>query len=102
MKEELSLTITGKYADVGHATLDNWVSQRTDIGIYGTNKGVTSLLSDLGSGNMGVVDWGTYNTDHTYFTEIPGNDSPLFLHVYDVYYINNSGNLYADIFVKLN
>lgn len=56
-----------KLADAGYATADTWANLRSDIGITGTNRGVTSLLSDMGSGVMGIVDWGTYDsTNHTY------------------------------------
>ncbi len=59
---------SGKLADAAYGTKDNWSSTRTDIGIWGTNRGVTSLLADLGSG-VGVVEWDNnqmFNPDHTY------------------------------------
>ncbi|RJR24374.1 DUF4215 domain-containing protein [Candidatus Microgenomates bacterium] len=49
---------------------------RTDLGIHPTtgkdavgnykSRGITSLLSDLGTGVMGVVDWGDFDEGHNY------------------------------------
>lgn len=55
-------------ADPAYATSDDWTGVRGDVGIWGTNKGVTSVLGDLGRG-IGVIEWdddNTFNADHTY------------------------------------
>lgn len=51
--------------------------------------------------NGANVDWGDYSENHTYEYELVGNGNPLSLKIYDIYYPNNTGNLYADIYVKL-
>lgn len=59
-------------ADAGYATAEDagsaWAALRHDIGIEpgAIYRGVTSLLSDFGTGNMGVVDWGAYSPTHIY------------------------------------
>lgn len=56
-------------ADPGYATLDNWATRRDNLlGIPATAqyRGVTSLLSDFGTGTMGIVNWGTYDSGHNY------------------------------------
>jgi hypothetical protein len=89
----------GKFADAGHATRDNWATLRSDIGIYGENAGVTSLLSDMGTGEMGVVDWGSYDSVHEYYFSYSasGSDSVQFLisDWYDDWYplSNNQGSM---------
>ncbi|MDD3481105.1 MAG: thrombospondin type 3 repeat-containing protein [Patescibacteria group bacterium] len=57
----------GKVADAGYATINDWSTLRNDIGITGTNMGVTSLLSDMGESTVGVVDWGDYSSLHEYY-----------------------------------
>jgi len=55
-------------ADASYATSNGWSSVRSDVGVQGTNKGVTSVLADLGSG-VGVVNWdndSNFNADHIY------------------------------------
>jgi hypothetical protein len=61
---------------------------------YGTN------LLDL-MVNGGYVDWGAYNSAHTYWLPVTGTGSTLPLQVYDIYYPNNAGNLNVDIYAKL-
>lgn len=59
---------SAKLADAAYGTSTNWSSVRSDIGIWGTNRGVTSILGDLGQG-MGVILWdedSTFNNDHVY------------------------------------
>lgn len=59
---------SGKYADAAYGTNTNWSSTRGDIGIWGTNRGVTSILGNLGSG-VGVIEWDDNTSadgDHTY------------------------------------
>lgn len=58
----------GNLADASYATRDGWVTTREDIGNYGLNRGVTSVLGDFGLG-LGVIEWdedGIYNDTHTY------------------------------------
>ncbi|MFW6143847.1 MAG: lamin tail domain-containing protein, partial [Patescibacteria group bacterium] len=58
---------SGKVADSGYASNNNWQSLRTDIGIWedALYRGVTSLLGDLGEG-VGIIPWGDDNEDHEY------------------------------------
>lgn len=61
-------TISGKYADAAYGTNNGWSGTRSDIGIWGANKGVTSILGDLGSG-VGVIEWDgdtSVNGSHVY------------------------------------
>ncbi|MDD3679402.1 MAG: SdrD B-like domain-containing protein, partial [Candidatus Shapirobacteria bacterium] len=55
-------------ADAGYATRDNWATLRDDLGIRpdAKKRGVLSLLSDMGTGNIGITTWGGYNENHTY------------------------------------
>lgn len=57
----------GWQADAGYSTHDNWSPLATQYGIHGTGSdlGAHALLADLGSG-VGILDWGTYNSDHVY------------------------------------
>ncbi|MFA5722391.1 MAG: peptidoglycan-binding domain-containing protein [Candidatus Paceibacterota bacterium] len=59
-------------ADAGYGTKDNWSALRGDLGITEgvLYRGVLSLLSDMGTGIMGIVNWGGYdeeNTGHVYY-----------------------------------
>ncbi len=65
-------------------------SLRTDLGIHPTtgidsvgnykSRGITSLISDMGIGVMGVVDWGSFNESHNYsFLYRAGENSPKFI-----------------------
>ena len=59
---------SSRKADAAYGTIDGFSTTRSDIGIWGTNKGVTSVLGNLGSG-IGVVEWDddtTTNSDHVY------------------------------------
>jgi choice-of-anchor C domain-containing protein len=78
-------------ADAGYATGTNWAGANLDLilGIAPSAqyRGVTSLLSDMGTGAMGIVDWGTYKTNHDYnfgFTA-PGANTPVKFVVSDWY-----------------
>ncbi len=58
----------GRKADAAYGTTDNFANSRSDIGIWGTNKGVTSIIGDLGRG-MGVIMWDddqNINSNHVY------------------------------------
>ena len=60
---------TTNRADAGYATGDTWATRLDSIlGIApgATYRGVTSLLSDMGTGAMGIVNWGSYNSGHDY------------------------------------
>lgn len=57
-------------ADAGYVTDSNWVNPNLDT-LFGTPatayyRGIHSLISDMGTGTFGVVDWGGYNSEHTY------------------------------------
>lgn len=63
---------------------------------------LTDTLLDL-MVDGGFVTWGdnTYHADHVYEYETAGAGSPVTFGVYDVYYPNNTGSLFVDIFAKL-
>jgi hypothetical protein len=68
-------------------------------GVEGYEGYGTDLLDLMVGGNF--VDWGTYNSAHTYWLPVTGTGSKLPLQVYDIYYPNNAGNLNVDIYAKL-
>jgi len=99
-------------ADAAYGTKDNWNSARSDIGIWGTNRGVTSIIGDLGKG-MGVIEWdddNSFNQDHVYQKAYtPTTDTARFLisDWYDSWYSNcsnqgclgdNEGSLNLDVY----
>ncbi len=45
-----------RLADPAYGTVDGFANTRDDIGIWGTNRGVTSILGDFGQG-MGIIEW---------------------------------------------
>lgn len=47
------------------------------------------------------VDWGAFNPAHVYWHGMPGTDSPVNLWIYDIFYPNNAGSLFVDIYVEL-
>jgi hypothetical protein len=53
--------------------------------------------------NGGYVDWGAYNSAHTYWLPVvgAGTSLPFSLKVNDIYYPNNADNLFVDIYAKL-
>lgn len=71
-----------KFADAAYGTSDDWSSTRSDIGIWGTNRGVVTLLANLGNG-VGVVEWDddqTFNRSHEYYKAyIPTTTNAQFL-----------------------
>ncbi len=93
----------GRVADSAYAASGtNWgTSIRTDIGIWGANRGVTSLLGDFGTGEIGVIKWDNdenYNTDHIYTKFYQSTGSPVRFLISDWYsdwyvstYNNQSG-----------
>lgn len=59
-----------RLADTAYAVSGtDWSSTiRNDVGVWGTNRGVTSIIGDLGLG-VGVIEWDddqSFDTDHTY------------------------------------
>jgi len=103
---------TNSRADAAYGTNNNWTSIRGDIGIWGTYRGVTSVLGDFGRG-VGVIEWDndtSFNTDHLYRKfYIPSTDQLQFLisDWYGTWYTNyqnqlamgdNSGNLTLNVF----
>lgn len=78
-------------ADAGYATGDAWATRRDDLlGFPSTAqyRGITSLLSDMGTGTIGLVDWGEYNSDHIYSKvyNTSGNVQFLISDWYDTWY----------------
>ena len=102
-------------ADAGYGTSDSWTNLRSDLGITegAIHRGVLSLLSDMGTGKMGIVDWGSYNDNHIYSKayqitgDNPTNVSFVISDWYDSWYNSyqnqsamddNSGSLHLDIY----
>jgi len=58
----------GDTADAAYANVENnWGLIQTNIGSYGSPfRGVTSLISDMGGGTIGIIEWGDYNPSHIY------------------------------------
>jgi len=57
-----------RLADPAYGTVDGFATTRNDIGLWGTNRGVTSILGDLGQG-MGIIEWDDdtqVNENHEY------------------------------------
>jgi len=83
--------------DAEYSTSDgtNWVD-----GVAAPYNGYGPNLLDL-MVNGGFVDWGAYNSAHTYWLPVSGTGSTLPLQVYDIYYPNNAGNINVDIYAKL-
>ncbi|MBN2458859.1 putative metal-binding motif-containing protein [Candidatus Woesearchaeota archaeon] len=55
-----------------------------------------AYLLDLYVDNTNV-DWGAYNEEHIYQIPYEGTGNKLSLHIYDVYYPNNVGNLFVEL-----
>jgi len=72
----------GWFADAGYTTNNSWSSLATQYGIQGTGDDYAAhaLLSDFGTGVIGVVDWGEFNPDHIYTKYFePTSDQVRFL-----------------------
>jgi hypothetical protein len=46
----------------------------------------------------GTTPWKEYNASHMYNAKVVGTGAPATFRIYDVYYPNNTGNLYVDIY----
>jgi hypothetical protein len=89
-----TIDFDAKYSKTNRITEDTWTDEVSGYKTYG------SQLLDLYVNDINV-DWGVYNDAHIYWYEITGNNEPLSAYINDIYYPNNIGNLYIDIFVKL-
>ena len=49
----------------------------------------------------GSTPWGAYNSSHEYEVAVAGTGTVAPFRIYDVYYPNNTGNLYVDIYAQL-
>jgi hypothetical protein len=79
---------------------------------YSFRTGTSSVWTDAvstyeGYGNTlldlfynGTTPWKSYNSSHKYEVSVPGTGSFATFRIYDIYYPNNSGNLYVDIYSK--
>jgi hypothetical protein len=76
----------------GGTSWDNGVA--APYAIYGED------LLDL-KVNGSFVNWGAYNSGHSYEYDLAGGNTPVTLGVYDLHYESNSGNLTVDILVEL-
>lgn len=63
----ISSSSGGWHSDAGYSSNNNWSSVSPLYGIYGTapGYGAHALLANLGSG-VGIVNWGSYQTNHQY------------------------------------
>ena len=56
--------------DAGYATDTTglWTNLDSTLGISpgASRRGIISLISDMGTGEMGIVNWGKFNMDHEY------------------------------------
>ena len=57
-------------ADAGYVSDSNWANPNLDT-LFGTPatalyRGIHSLISDMGTGTFGVVNWGAYSAGHAY------------------------------------
>jgi len=48
--------------------------------------------------NGSSPDWGVYNSDHTYFVVVSGDDSAWNFQINDIYYPNNEGSLLVTVY----
>ncbi len=56
----------GYKSDAGYTLINGSLSTQYGISGSGNDYAAHALLSDFGSGTVGVVNWGTYNPSHTY------------------------------------
>ncbi|OGI22163.1 MAG: hypothetical protein A2808_04030 [Candidatus Moranbacteria bacterium RIFCSPHIGHO2_01_FULL_55_24] len=56
------------HSDAGYTSNDNWSSLASQYGIQGTGNDYAAhaLLGDFGTGTVGVINWGDYDSSHTY------------------------------------
>lgn len=78
-------------ADAGYSSSDAFAGPTLVNDLFGITsgayyRGVHTLLSDLGTGTLGVVDWGSYRSDHTYpLAMSPGSDTEVEFVISDWY-----------------
>ncbi|MCK4553085.1 LamG domain-containing protein [Candidatus Pacearchaeota archaeon] len=82
------------YFDAEYSTRDGWATQQD--GVLGYESLGENLL-DLKVDNN-FVDWGAYNTEHTYYQTVTGAGIPLELWIYDSYPYNNIGVITVNIY----
>jgi hypothetical protein len=80
-----------KYSLTTYIPGDTWTDSVSGYTGYGP-----TLLDLFVNGASG--DWGVYNEDHTYECTITGDDNPVELWIYDIYYPNNVGSLTVEIY----
>ncbi|KKT33119.1 MAG: hypothetical protein UW20_C0005G0051 [Candidatus Woesebacteria bacterium GW2011_GWB1_44_11] len=71
----------------------DWTDAVSTYGGYGV-----TLLDLLYNGS---TPWGEFNASHDYETTVTGAGVVATFRIYDVYYPNNTGDLYVDIYQKL-
>lgn len=49
----------------------------------------------------GTTPWGDYNSSHEYEATVSGTGDYAHFKIYDIYYPNNTGNLFVDIYAQL-
>jgi hypothetical protein len=71
----------GYLADAGYTTIDGTLAPQ--YGIQGTDNDFAAhaLLSDFGTGIIGLIDWGEYNPDHIYtkYYDVAAGDGMQFV-----------------------
>jgi len=86
-----TIDFDAKYSITNKVLSDVWTDDVTGYESYGP-----TLLDMFVDGVS--VDWGAYNTAHTYHYLMAGNDAPVSFEVYDVYPYNNTGYLTVEIY----
>jgi hypothetical protein len=88
-----TISFDADYSNTPALDGSNWVD-----GV--TNYSPANDLLDL-KVNGNFVNWGTYSSSHEYTYPIVGGGNNATFRIYDVYYPNNTGNLYVDIYAQL-
>lgn len=86
-----TIEFDAKYSITNRIVGDTWTDLVSGYISYG------SSLLDLFVDGVNV-DWGTYNPDHIYQIPYEGTGSKLSLATYDIYYPNNGGKIFVDIY----
>lgn len=87
------ITFDARYSVRAVSSPTTWTDAVSTYGSYGED------LLDLFFN--GTTPWGSYDSSHEYSYVTTGDGNPASFLINDVYYPNNSGNLYVDIYAQL-
>lgn len=87
------ITFDARYSIRAISSPTNWTDEVSTYETYGPT------LLDLFY--KGITPWGDYSPSHDYEVNVVGAGIVEPFKIYDVYYPNNKGNLYVDIYAKL-